>query len=990
MSMQVSYKKQFTFFVIISILLLGVVEIISNIWWLNQISCEFENSEIFENLDSKMKKNMCNELYNIKTLGNELVPNQKSESININSHGFRGPEFSVEKESGTLRIFIVGGSTVFGMGATNDNTTIPGYIQSIINEKEIDEKIEIINAGIQKSNSKTELALIENKILKFKPDFIVVYDGWNDLRERFDSQFTLNNWQKICENGKKFGFQTIMVQQPIAGFSEKKLTETELYHAKNGVDYEQNILTNQLSTYNEISIKLNDLEVCENTLNLRNIFDEYEDAIYWDQGHVSDKGNFIVAKEISNILSSKINNTNSSIYEEKQEELHSNIVEENNYFEILSNYKTPIMLDSIFNYNIVKSSQIQNFEINLQSGKRFYENNELFISMDITTTKDGYNLEIKTVNSENEQNFKNVTYFITIQKNGQDVLRDHFVSVDEILKINIIPKDIEEIKLTGFRNYEFYSLNDDLQPIILSGPIMNDLSEYNFIFHIRTLNDTEEWIFNLENFQINFKLDKKQFSNNNVHNNFQNEERITEIDSFDYIKSSNKLTHFNEIDKSVLEWKQGKISDDDFLKKVDEQFKDGFISKENSHLQLPSWLKNNAGSIAKELSVKNTDFYSNYDYLDEEIYPCYDNGTGVTRNDCWDYKFNSNGLRNLEVIIPKPDDVFRIIAIGGSTTFGGEKNDTTWPGHLERILNELVVGKKIEVINAGKPGINSGHEFNYLRNEVNRLEPDLVLMYDGWNDSINVEFNETLRNWDLSCKLGYENDYHTYIIIQPLPTYSNRVLTNQEINSIFTPSFSSPLNYKEISINYLESLLKLGNQCSRILDLRWIFDYIYTPIFYDGGHVMNVGNKIIAENIANQISEDFFGINNLISYNKLNKENINIYSLYAVGVDFNKKDFKNLNLSKGIFDRSNFSEATLYNTDLENSRLIFVNMTKSNLQMAHLSNADLRGADLSNADTDQSKMEQKWIYCNETKEFFNNSWEFPFDASLKKWLLSEC
>ena len=53
----------------------------------------------------------------------ELVP--FAESSNLNSLGFRGPEFSEIKPSNTYRIFMVGGSTMFGAGASSDEATIP-------------------------------------------------------------------------------------------------------------------------------------------------------------------------------------------------------------------------------------------------------------------------------------------------------------------------------------------------------------------------------------------------------------------------------------------------------------------------------------------------------------------------------------------------------------------------------------------------------------------------------------------------------------------------------------------------------------------------------------------------------------------------------------------------------------------------------------------------------------------------------------------------
>ena len=124
MSVQVSYKKQ-TFLGIIGLLILFLaVEAIANVWFVTQVSCEFEENDIFMNMDEEKRRQLCVDLYEVKTSGDELIPNQQSNSVTINSLGFRGGEFSPEKPDDVYRIFMLGGSTMFGYGATSDETTI--------------------------------------------------------------------------------------------------------------------------------------------------------------------------------------------------------------------------------------------------------------------------------------------------------------------------------------------------------------------------------------------------------------------------------------------------------------------------------------------------------------------------------------------------------------------------------------------------------------------------------------------------------------------------------------------------------------------------------------------------------------------------------------------------------------------------------------------------------------------------------------------------
>jgi hypothetical protein len=149
MSVQVSYKKQTLLGIIGLIILFLVIELIANVWWFAQINCEFEENEIFQQMDNDKKRQLCVDLYEIKTLGMELVPNQENQSITINSLGFRGDEFSVDKSDSTYRIFMLGGSTMFGYGATSDKTTIPGYLKEFFYRDYEEYDIEIINSGIQ-------------------------------------------------------------------------------------------------------------------------------------------------------------------------------------------------------------------------------------------------------------------------------------------------------------------------------------------------------------------------------------------------------------------------------------------------------------------------------------------------------------------------------------------------------------------------------------------------------------------------------------------------------------------------------------------------------------------------------------------------------------------------------------------------------------------------------------------------------------------------
>ena len=94
-----------------------------------------------------------------------LLGNSKDDAININSLGFRGNEFFKIKPDMTYRIFMLGGSPMFGYGASSDETTIPGYMQEFLNEEDFGFDIEVINSGIQAADSSKELKLLKQYFL---------------------------------------------------------------------------------------------------------------------------------------------------------------------------------------------------------------------------------------------------------------------------------------------------------------------------------------------------------------------------------------------------------------------------------------------------------------------------------------------------------------------------------------------------------------------------------------------------------------------------------------------------------------------------------------------------------------------------------------------------------------------------------------------------------------------------------------------------------
>ncbi len=97
---------------------------------------------------------------------------------------------------------------------------------------------------------------------------------------------------------------------------------------------------------------------------------------------------------------------------------------------------------------------------------------------------------------------------------------------------------------------------------------------------------------------------------------------------------------------------------------------------------------------------------------------------------------NALGYRNDEFSLDKPDGVYRIVALGGSSTYDVtiEDNAAIFTAQLEKLLKEDYGYQNVQVINAGVPGYNSWEMLVNLEFRVLDLDPDLVIIYEGTND----------------------------------------------------------------------------------------------------------------------------------------------------------------------------------------------------------------------------------------------------------------
>ncbi len=104
--------------------------------------------------------------------------------------------------------------------------------------------------------------------------------------------------------------------------------------------------------------------------------------------------------------------------------------------------------------------------------------------------------------------------------------------------------------------------------------------------------------------------------------------------------------------------------------------------------------------------------------------------------------YNKDGFRDKDYSFRKPDDVFRILIIGDSQTFGHgiDRLEDTYPKKLETRLNAAAGSKKFEVLSFARPGWNSDSHVQYLYKKGLNYQPDLIILSLYHNDILPPAF----------------------------------------------------------------------------------------------------------------------------------------------------------------------------------------------------------------------------------------------------------
>jgi len=229
-----------------------------------------------------------------------------------------------------------------------------------------------------------------------------------------------------------------------------------------------------LPVYQDYAEKLSVINSCTGTFDLRDVFDTEIEPIYWDQGHVSDKGNSIVAKSLgSTIFPIVLDNSGFSIFENKKD--------------------------------VIETSSL------------VYDDREISVEVELLLSTESENKKVKisTYDNTNNSAILNVTYFLSLAKDGENLLREYFFAEDGILIMDIQSNNEQLIKVIGEKQYDnnaYVTLGSKYNnevlggnlmsntPIQITGSVFNTEGIYTFDIELRTIDSRDNWVFSLTGF----------------------------------------------------------------------------------------------------------------------------------------------------------------------------------------------------------------------------------------------------------------------------------------------------------------------------------------------------------------------------------------------------------------------------------------------------------------------------------------------------------
>ena len=481
-------------------------------------------------------------------------------------------------------------------------------------------------------------------------------------------------------------------------------------------------------------------------------------------------------------------------------------------------------------------------------------------------------------------------------------------------------------------------------------------------------------------------------------------------------------------------WATDAISENEFVNAIEFLVNEGIIKVQMSEVSeksqnIPDWVKNTAGwwatdAISENEFVNAIEFLIKFGIINISDKECkFENGS-INMSPEWEQRFshlsefgkmmlcqnidltfldemifsergneekriNQYGFRGPEFSEQKPDGTYRIFIIGSSVAYGQHvlEKDTI-SVHLQNLFDKNDLEPKIEVINGGFGNSWSKTEVIWIKENVSKFEPDLVIVLDGWTDVTrelikNSDWSEdaNIENWTTRwielCEFGNENGFDTIVTIQPILGSSNKMMTNQESMEFRHHVYQQA--HVELLKEYSSNLYKLEPSCTKTADLTNTFDGYFFPIYLDLGHTKSLCGKVI--------SDEFFKLSVPLIYDdkliqeKLLKDVNQSKFRYADEIE-SEKNFSGMIFSDTTFesnDNQRFWFTDFKNVDFSDTKLSHNDFRLSNIYYSSFENSNLKNVQIirgliQNTDFSKSSLTNvKFSTSNIVNSKFNNS-----------------
>jgi lysophospholipase L1-like esterase len=188
-----------------------------------------------------------------------------------------------------------------------------------------------------------------------------------------------------------------------------------------------------------------------------------------------------------------------------------------------------------------------------------------------------------------------------------------------------------------------------------------------------------------------------------------------------------------------------------------------------------------------------------------------------------------------EVVLPKPEGVVRILALGGSQTWGSgaRTRADTWFEQLEALLNGAAPdGVRYEVVSAGIPAYTASQAYELYEREWIGLDPDVVLVNAGHNDRDDAVLAKWVRR---IAQLGAERGIRTVVV--------------PEANSVENRSSLAPLLERHAALRAMAA-----DQGLPVIETHeWLVERRDQGfLWWDRVHLTPYGQRLLAQRLFDQ------------------------------------------------------------------------------------------------------------------------------------------